>query len=206
MKEKNYTGIIPSQQEGFAIDTESSVELNSVNEAIEFFQTVKKRLLDVNNWQKIAGKLTSEFQLVDEKGQSVSTEAREGMYFRIDIPGPGSKSGEGFDWVKIEAIEEYADTDCESLGIRVRPVSNPFSEKKEISHFYSEESTSSFTVTRESNTITAAIYDRNTKPNKEGEDITGKIRDAMVGTAGIIAFSKIQWKSLTDGLIKKNSE
>jgi hypothetical protein len=41
------------------------------------------------------------------------------------------------------------------------------------------------------------------KTNKETESFSDKIRDAVVGVAGMLTFSKIQWKALTGGLVKK---
>ena len=203
MAEKNYTGIVPEQHTGEAIDAESSVEFNDDGEAKEFFNVVKSRLQDVNNWHELAGSLTADFQLADKDGIEVARAAQKGDYFKIDIPGPGTKSGEGYDWVQIEEIENTSTPDIDSFGIRVRPAQNPQSKEKDISHFYSPESTSSFIVARENTKVTAAIYDRNTKTNKETDSLPDKVRDAVVGVAGIFIFSKIQWKALTDGLIKR---
>lgn len=203
MEEKNYTGIVPEQNTGQQIDAESSVELDSSEQAKDFFEAVKNRLQNVNEWEKYAGTLSANFQLVDQAGAEVQRPAQKGDYFKIDIPGPGTKSGDGYDWVQIEEAESTSAPDVESFGFRVRPAQNPQNKNDDIAHFYSPESTSSFTVTREKNKVTAAIYDRNTKPNKETDSITDKVRDAVVGTAGTIAFSKIQWKSLTDGLLNR---
>jgi hypothetical protein len=204
MEEKNYTGVVPHQEKGVPIDTSATVELESMEAAKSFFETVKNRLLHVNNWHKIAGDLSAIFQLTDELGNEVEEEAKEGYYFKIDIPGPGPTAGKGYDWVKIEAIENILTPDVESVGIRVRPAPNPLNRKADIAHFYAEEATSNFTVTREGKKVTAAIYDRNTQPNNETASITDKIRDTIVGTASILLFSKLQWKSLTEGLLKRD--
>ncbi len=203
MAEKNYTGIVPDQHTGKAINAESSLELNTVEEAKSFFSTVKSRLQHVNGWHELAGNLSSTFQLVDKNGVEVNRAAQKGDYFKIDIPGPGTGSGEGYDWVQIEELESTATGDVDSFGLRVRPANDPKKNKEDIAHFYSAESTSSFTVTREGTKVTAAIYDRNTKPNKETETFIDKVRDAVVGAVGILSFSKIQWKALAEGLIKK---
>lgn len=203
MKEKNYTGIVPDQQTGKAIDAESSVKLNNLEEAKAFFNVVKFRLQDVNNWHKFAGNISAVFKLVNKDGVEVQRNAQKGDYFKIDIPGPGSVSGDGYDWVQIEEVESTSTPDVESFAFRVRPAQNPQKNNGDIAHFYSPESTSSFTVTREKNKVTAAIYDRNTRQNKEADSITGKVRDAVVGTAGTIAFSKIQWQILIDGLLSR---
>ena len=203
MKEKNNTGIIPEQQTGKAIDAESSVELNNTEEAKTFFNVVKSRLQNVNNWHRFAGDISAVFKLVNNEGAEVERSARKGDYLKIDIPGPGSDSGDGYDWVRIEEVESTSAEDVESFGFRVRPAQNPQNKNDDIAHFFSPESTSSFTVTREKNKVTAAVYDRNAKLNKEVDSITDKVRNAIVGTAGIIAFSKVQWKNLTDGLLSR---
>jgi hypothetical protein len=203
MAEKNYTGIVPDQHTGKAINAESCLELNTVEEAKSFFSTVKSRLQHVNGWHKLAGSLSATFQLVDKNGVEVNRAAQKGDYFKMDIPGPGTESGEGYDWVQIEELESTATGDVDSFGLRVRPANDPKKNKEDVAHFYSPESTSSFTVTGEKTKVTAAIYDRNTKPNKETETFIDKVRDAVVGAVGLLSFSKIQWKALADGLIKE---
>jgi len=203
MKNKQKSDIVPLQQTGKAIDTKSSFELQDENDAIAFFPEVKKRLENVNHWKDVAGALSATFQLVDENGVDTQRPPRKGDYFKIDIPGPGSQSGEGYDWVRVEEIEDSTSSDSERFGFRVRPAQNPLGSQRDIAHFYSDESTSSFIVERTNNKITASVYDRNTKPNTEADSTTDKIRDAVVGVAGVVSFSKIQWKSLTDGLIKR---
>lgn len=203
MKEKKTSDIVPDQQTGKAIDAESVVEVSDEIEARSFFNEVKDRLQNVNRWKEYAGNLSATFQLVNQDGVEVQRTAQKGDYFKIDIPGPGSQSGDGYDWVQIEAIEKASTPDSESFGFRVRPTDNPQHKKGDTAHFYSEESTSSFIVERNKNKITAAVHDRNTKPNTDANNPTDKIRDAVVGTAGAISFSKIQWQNLTDGLLKR---
>src|SRR5688500_2313081 len=175
IEEKNYTGIVPDQRTGKAIDAEVSVKLNSPVEAKAVFNVVKFRLQDVNNWHKFAGNISAVCRLVNKEWVEVQRNAQKGDYLKIDIPGPGSVSGDGYDWVQIEEVETTLTPDVESFGFRVRPAQNPQKNSGDISHFYSPESTSSFTVTREKNRVTAAIYDRNTRQNKEAGSITGKI-------------------------------
>lgn len=205
MQEKNYTGIIPEQQSGIALEAESNIELNDDKEAKAFFNLAKSRLQQVNNWHELAGTFSGNFQLADENGNEAERSVQKGDHFKIDIPGPGTKSGKGYDWVQVEEVESISTPDVESFGFRVRPAHNPQkkNEQESISHFYSTESTSSFTVTRERNRITAAIYDRNTKTNKESELLLDKVRNTVIGTAAILSFSKVQWQALTDAIVKK---
>jgi hypothetical protein len=205
MKNKERSDIVPNQQTGKAIDAESSIELKSLEDAKTFFAEVKDRLKHVNGWKDIAGTLSATFQLVDEKGNEVERKAQKGDYLKIDIPGPGTESGDGYDWVQIEDVEDNSSPDGERFGFRVRPTDNPQSGKDDVAHFYSAQSTSSFLVERNGNRITASVHDRNTKPNDDAESTVDKIRDAVVGAAGVASFSKIQWKNLTDGLVNQDT-
>ena len=205
MADKEKSPIIPDQQTGKAIDAVSTLELAKEADAKALFVRAKERLQDVNHWKDIAGTISATFQLIDADGKEVRRKAEKGDYFKIDIPGPGTKTGEGFDWVQIEEVENISLPDGERFGFRVRPTDNPQNHKKDVAHFYSEESTSSFLVERRKNTVTASVHDRNTKPNTDADTPIDKIRDAIVGAAGVATFSKIQWKNLTDGLVNREA-
>lgn len=203
MEKKNYTGIVPGQHSGKEIDTEKSVDCADEQEARALFDEARARLLDVNHWQEVAGKAMATFQLTDENGQEVQRTVQQGDYFKIDIPGPGSKSGEGYDWVRVESVEETEQPGVHSVGVRVRPASNPQNKDEEVAHFYSDQSTSNFIVTREGNKVTASVYDRNTSTNDESGNVADAIRNTTVGAGAIAIFSRIQWKSLVEGLLRR---
>lgn len=203
MSLKGKSKLVPEQQTGKPIDAESSVELPEEKSARIFFEKVKDRLQHVERWKDYAGNLSAQFQLVDQEGVDVQRPPQKGDYFKIDIPGPGSKTGAGYDWVQIEEVESSSTPHSEMFGFRVRPTDNPQDTRKDVAHFYSQESTSSFVVARNGNRVTASIHDRNTKPNTEADSAVGKIRDTVVGTVGVLSLSKIQWQQLTDGLVQR---
>ena len=203
MAENNQTGIIPEQYTGKVIDTTDSTDFDSTEEAKAFFEVVKARLLDVNAWGELSGLVSADFQVVDSDGREVNRPVREGDYFKIDIPGPGSLDGEGYDWVRVEEVKSVAEAEMESLGIRVRPCADPRDADEHVSHFYSEESTSNFIVTREGASITAGVYDRNTKPNTEVEPLLNKARHWVVGLTAVVWFSRFQWHQLVEGLLHR---
>ncbi len=89
----------------------------------------------------------------------------------------------------------------ESLGMRVRPSPPPGDAAGSVAHFYSEEATSSFTVTLEGRRVTAAIYDRNAKPNPAGS-LVDRMRHLVFGLGAVTGFSKYQWHQLVWGLLK----
>jgi hypothetical protein len=47
------------------------------------------------------------------------------------------------------------------------------------------------------------VYGRNEKPNTDTETLSDKARNAAVAGGAITGFSKLQWKSLVNGLVKK---
>jgi hypothetical protein len=196
--------IIPEQTTGIATNTESETLLPDEDAAKRFFEVVRQRLLHVNGWQKLAGEATASFQLTDAAGEPVDRTPQPGDHLKIDIPGPGSQSGDGYDWVQIEVVEEEHEPDSDCQLIRVRPATNPTNDKADVAHFFSEEATSSFVVKREGTKITAGVYGRNEKPNTAAETIVDKIRNTTIATGAISGFAKIQWKSLVNGLVRES--
>jgi hypothetical protein len=196
--------LIPEQRSGTAIDAASSVELNNEKIAMVFYEIVKNRLQHVNSWSIIAEGMSASFQLVNREGNEVYRKAAEGDFVKIDIPGPGSKNGKGYDWVRIEAMENSSNNErVESFGFRVRPSDNPLTNRGDTAHFYSHESTSTFIVARQGSIVSASVFDRNSKKNSDAELVTDRIRDGIVASAAIISFSHIQWKNLTNGLVSR---
>ena len=204
MEEKNYTGLIPQNTEGRSIRADASVSFPQPSEAQSFYELAKQRLLFIDNWRQIAGKLSAIFQLTDNEGKEVKRMAKKGDHFRIDIPGPGSKAGEGYDWALVEDIKEVHLENVDSIAILVRPAANPQSGNDAVAHFFSEKSTSTFVVTREGNKVTASIYDRNIEANEETKEPLDKVRNAVVGLSAKHGFSKLQWQALADAFVKKD--
>lgn len=195
---------VPEQQEGAKTHSEFSVTLLNEEKAHSKFLEVKQRMLDINHWQEFAGSGTAKFELMDEQGEPTTDPVQKGSYFRIDIPGPGSKTGDGYDWVQVEEIRETSEgTHYEGITLRVRPTSNPRNQDPDIAHFYNEMATSNFIVERKGQTVTAAVEGRNEKPNVEAQKLIDKTRNAAVGLSAAAGISSIQWNALVKGLINK---
>lgn len=194
---------IPVQYTG--VETETSAERQAGNEqaAIAIFERAVKRLLNINEWGKLCGALSSEFQLVDKLGEEVVDPASAGLYIRIDIPGPGNSVGKGYDWVLVEQIEDVKLNDRQQVFfLRARPTGHPQQKHAGTAHFLREEATSSFVITREENMVTATVYGRNEVPNTEANDTMDKMRNAIIGAGGAIGISKLQWKALVKSLLE----
>lgn len=74
---------------------------------------------------------------MDEFATEVNRPVQKGDYFKIDIPGPGNVTGDGYDWVQIEDVQETSGGDIDSFGLRVRPSTNPKNKNTDTAHFYS---------------------------------------------------------------------
>lgn len=202
MQEKNYTGLIPDNTDGKAITAEAVAVMNNEQEARALYTVARERLLYVHNWGKITGKLSADFQLTDESGNEVDRFAQPGDHFRIDITGPGSSAGNGYDWASVEAIKEVHENGVDSIALRVRPAANPKTANNNIAHFYSAQSTSTFVITREGTRVTASVYDRNIEPNDATTSLIDKARNAAVGLGAKHGLSKLQWHALAEAFIK----
>lgn len=202
MNNRKADDLIPEQQTGSESNTEAEVLLSNEQEAQLFFEVAYQRLINVNEWHQLAGTGSAEFKLCDAQGNEVQRPAQQGDYFKIDIPGPGTATGDGYDWVQIEAIQKVENPEEEAVVIQVRPATNPNNEKQDTAHFFTEEATSSFVVRRQGLKVKAEVHGRNEKPNTKAEAVVDKARNAAVATGAITAFSKFQWKSLVNGLIK----
>lgn len=192
---------IPEQNDGGKLDTTAKAEFTSAAEAKEFYKIAKGRLLRVSEWSEICKVPLSTFTLIDPAGHKVEREALEGDYVKIDIPGPGTHSGEGFDWVRIEKIREEITPDLAVLTLQARPSANPMNEDTNTAHFFTSQATSTFQVKQIGNTVYAEEHGRNEVANTDTSFLTDNIRNTLVGFSAKIGFSYPQWKSLVEGIV-----
>jgi hypothetical protein len=204
MKKRDEVKIVPEQQTGKETNTEHVISFENREESRRNFLAAIHRLLNVNQWEELCGIGSANFQLTDKNGHEVTRFASEGDHFKIDIPGPGSVEGKGYDWVRIEKIEEFIDCekDIESIAMRVRPATNPSTPGNETAHFFNEAATSSFIVKREGTLLKACVYGRNEKPNTTINNLADKTRNAVVAVTALAGISSVQWKNLSKGLIE----
>ncbi len=196
--------LVPKQKKGSHSDTSHSVKIRTTQQAEELFKTAKNRLLDISNWHKLCGIATATFMLMDESGNKANRLPKAGDHLKIDIPAPGSISGEGYDWVVIEAIEnnKNAEADFEELAMKVRPAENPKQPEKEVSHFFKADASSTFSVSRKKNILFAEVHGRNELPNIHKENLIDNIRNSLIALGAAIGLSSAQWKKLVKGLIE----
>src|SRR5690606_27189950 len=134
-------GMVPGQEKGMQKNLKQSVTLETIDDAEEMFLVAKDRLTNVNQWYETAGEKGAKFTLTDHHGKELDRHAHIGDYIKIEIPGPGNKQGDGFDWVHIDKIryDDYPDDGTESMALMVRPCPSPLHQDGETAHFFSED-------------------------------------------------------------------
>ena len=151
----------PPQYAGKQLDLHAETLFDNEKECQEFFLMAKKRLLRSFEWHDIAKIPAATFVLTDHLGRELIREIRENDLIRIDIPGPGNSSGNGFDWVKVEKITEERKPNEELCSITLRPTSNPEEDQDEIAHFFKSIATSTLLVRRQDLNVIAEYHGRN---------------------------------------------
>lgn len=195
--------VIPRQKEGGRTGASSKKECATRHDAIILFNEARLRLLDVNRWHGLCGR-GAEFQVTAAEGSDLNVkEVREGHLIRISLPAPENKSGEGYDWVRVEEIVQRRNMikDEEVFGFRVRPVSSPLNTAEEPAHFYDKDATSTFLVSRSTNIVTVMEQGRNEVPNTAPRRLISRLRNLVVALGAMIGFSASQWKCLVNGIL-----
>jgi len=197
--------IVPSQHIGNQTGAKASVDTKDVVKAVNTFIQAKSRLLDINNWHKYSGTAATKFTLTDSAGNPVNRSPQKGDYIKIDVPGPGTIAGQGYDWVCIEQFEEKQDkqSDLDFFAFRVRPAANPTSGSATApAHFYTKQTTSTFIVQREGTVVSACEKGRNEVPNTHTDKMVDNMRNGLVAVGATLGLSIPQWKVLMEGLLK----
>lgn len=194
---------VPRQKKGSFHDTESFKQFDS-DIISQKFKVLKERLFSVNDWKKYAGENTADFKLFDSSGNPMDRKPQIGYFIRIDIPGPGQTEAKGFDWVEITIISHQSTDTSEYILMECKPSKDPKNDKGDrIAHFYDKNASSCFVISKNENQLKAAIYGRNESPNYKA-NFLDIIRNLLIALGGMSGFSKIQWKSLSDGLLYFN--
>lgn len=199
----NKSTLISPQKEGQTTGAFEKTEANDRDEAVHVYQLAKQRMMNINNWKNLAGIGSADFHLADSSGRLLERLPQTGDLIRIDLPGPRPVSGNGYDWVRIEAIEDSSDAgkDEDFFGFRTRPVQSPFISENTSSHFYTTEATSSFVLHRKKNTVIAMEEGRNEIPNTKAEKLTDKVRNTAVALSAMFGLAAPQWKKLMKGIL-----
>lgn len=198
--------LVPPNKEGKAVDLEQTTTEKSLQEATDLFQLAKTRLLNPAVWNDVAGAGTASFAIWNNETAEAERPVQENDYLQIDIPGPGPAAGEGYDWVKVEALQENAVADAdESVLLRVRASTSPANQEPGTAHFFTDDATSTFILQRLGLTVTCSYHGRNEKANTADVQAVDKIRNGLVATGAVVGLSEVQWTALLKGFLKKDN-
>jgi len=196
--------IVPQNFTGKPLDIAYSITLANESMAELFFKRTLVRLLTIENWHTLAGVASASFTLVDSQGSPLERAPQSKDYIKIDIPGPGSTTGDGFDWVMIEDIKkDYIVDVAASFGMRLRACANPLHEGTGTAHFFGHHATSNFVITLKDATVNAFYHGRNEKPNVENVPLMDKLRNTFVASGAMVGLSNLQWSALLKGLLSE---
>lgn len=198
--------LIPSHLEGKQNDLQSAAEYPTEAAACHAFSIVKYRLQHPACWRQLAGALSGEFQPVSSEGNTITRPVQTGDLLRIDLPGPGTRTGNGFDWVRVEAVEDKYDeaVDEQLYGMRVRPARHPGEDT--TAHFFMSTASSSFIALRKGVTVTVSYHGRNEQVNDDTPDKIDNLRNTLMAGAALAGVSELQWKALLDGLLENTAK
>ncbi|WP_379090672.1 hypothetical protein [Pedobacter sp. UC225_65] len=197
--------LIPSQVKGSKLDVTAQTSFGTREGAAAFFEYVKKRLSNVDNWAKLCGTEATTFELLNRDGTGRGR-FEVGDLIKIDIPGPGSGVGNGYDWVEIEIIESGSDAKGQYFGFMVRPTNNPERPLDGVAHFFDKSASSSFIARLSGYTVTAEMHGRNEEPNSSEPGFFDSIRNIAVGYGAKVGLSYPQWKLLVEGLVRNEDK
>ena len=163
------------------------------------YAILRGRLLDINHWDALNDALHTTFALYDRDGTQVARPPVPGDFIRVDLRGPGSPSGGGYDWVAVTDVSEGDDADWTALT--VRPSRVPGKAEGPTAHFFTDEATNTFVIRRLGTCVYAEVHGRNEHTNLPDGSLADRLRNRAVALAGMVGLGKVQWQDWTDGMI-----
>ena len=169
-------------------DLEYSIVFPTGKEAAVCFKRAANRLRNPTLWHSLAGWASANFLLTDAGGTLLNRLALEGDCIRIDFPDPGSNAGHGYDWVKVENIDDNISIrgEWEWIAMKLSPCPGV---------------SSTFVLEKVGAKVTARYRGRNEVPNTATGKGMDNIRNAVVAAGAMVSFSEAQWSALIKGLL-----
>lgn len=194
---------IPNQTKGGHHDVVNMHCANTLEQAMTDYAELHRRLMAVNHWHEFSDKIKAEFSLIDATTLETTEEFTLGNYIKIDIPGPGSPSGHGFDWTKIIAIEKHQENDEQPfMAFTIQPCPAPDSDTDTIAHFYNDATTNTFIIRRIGNCLFAEVHGRNETDNVENLPFLDLVRNKAVAIGGKFGLGNLNWFGFTLALLE----
>lgn len=165
--------------------------------AAQVFSSLKTKLFDISEWN--AHSLMSSYKIFDENGKaSENQKISDGVFIRISLKGAVK-----YDWIKVIKIHESAD----EFIITVQPTYDPTAEnvnKLVISHFFTDESTNNFCLSKRGENVRLCVVGLNEKQNtSETANILESIRNVAVNLSTYLGIQKGEWEKFCQHFIEE---
>lgn len=190
---------IPKHTKGIRKRFSAARKFVGVEDARLCYDQAILRLLDINHWDALCLADKGMFQVTTEKLKPQRRKVRAGDYVRIGLPGPDNTTGKGYDWVAVRTLKFSSGKRKEQCILTLMPC--PVPGDTATAHFFSEESSSTFLLTRDNRLVTAEYYGHNEVPNTAVPGLKETVRNMAVATGAILGLSDTLWEPLTKGLL-----
>ena len=198
---------IPAQLKGGSHNIVSMQCANSIGIAEAYFEQLQYRLKSVNEWDSFTEKVKAKFFLIDSKTAETTSELKVGNFIKIDIPGPGSPSGSGYDWTEIIEIQNGMENqDNPFFAFTLKPCPAPDSDVETVAHFYNKDSTNTFIVRRIGTCIYAEVHGRNQIENTSEGPILDIVRNKAIAIGSKFGFGSLNWIGFANALLEPFKE
>ncbi len=193
---------IPQNLKGNSHDVVSMKCVDTLESADSYFKTVVERLISVKDWCSYSDKVKTKFVIINSDTAQETNEFDTGNMIRIEIPGPGTASGKGYDWTKIiDITTNKDDAELPFFAMTLKPCSPPNANNEVIAHFYKEKSSNTFVIRRIGDCIYAEVHGRNETINISDVPLLDSIRNIGINMGTKIGLGGLNWLALTEGLL-----
>ncbi len=164
--------------------------------ARQVFSSLKTKLLDIDEWNSHS--LLSSYNIFDEQGKSLENEKLAvGVFVRISLKGTIK-----YDWIKVINNDETTD----EFIITVQPTYDPTEkevDKTVVSHFFTDESTNNFCLSRKGETVALYVIGLNEKQNThETKNTLEIVRNVAVNLGSYLGIQNGEWEKFCHHFIE----
>ncbi len=194
---------IPDRTKGENQDIVNMFCTDTEEAARDCYQVLESRLRGVNDWTSMSDKVKTGFSLFNSGGTGNPGNVEHGNLIRIDIPGAGNPSGNGYDWTEVIDIQTGGDKNRDPFcSITISPCTAPGTKNNTVAHFYTGESTNTFIVRKIGCCVYAEVHGRNETENISDVPILDTLRNKAVAIGGKFGLGSINWSAFTEALLE----
>ncbi len=196
--------LVPANKHGKSNDLVYTTTLDTKEKALDCFKRACMRLINPHIWHDLCGDVSATITLTDEHGTEVKRLAEVNDHYRINLPGPGTIAGNGYDWVQVKLIQDNSgpEKEEESFGIKVCPAPNPLKDVGDVAHFLQSDASSSFLIRRYGHTVISSYHGRNEIPNAKTKNVLDNVRNTVVAAGAFAGLSEAYWNTLIKAFLE----